>query len=114
MSGALLAAGINGRLNGVELDTSESDLIGTECVQQDVILVGDMLYDSALSEVIASWLQRLHRGGKTVLIGDPGRGSVLFNGSLFLQLAKYELDRASQEDNYGFRDGHVFTFRPSI
>lgn len=66
------AARLNAELNGVALETSESDPIGAP-VDADVILVGDLFYDRDLAPRVLDWLIAQEREGKRVLIGDPGR-----------------------------------------
>lgn len=66
------AARLNAALNGVALETTDADLIGAE-VSQEVILVGDLFYDRDLAPRVYDWLLKLRDGGKSVLIGDPGR-----------------------------------------
>ncbi len=109
---AIAASQLNAQINAVELNVCEDNLIGSDCVDFDVILVGDMLYDSALSDVIAAWLMKLRLAKKVILVGDPGRGpvgsSTVFSNSL-CHLAKYELDPFTKKDNYGFLQSHVFT-----
>jgi predicted nicotinamide N-methyase len=66
------AALLNAELNGVELETLTTDLIGTP-IDHDVILVGDLFYERDIATPLFAWLQVLHQSGKSVLIGDPGR-----------------------------------------
>lgn len=87
-------------------------MIGKDCELFDVVLVGDMLYDSVLSESIANWLIQLAKSEKTILIGDPGRAVVNSNSnpfaSTFCHVAKYELDIASKKENNGLNQASVF------
>lgn len=99
----------------MELLVNQENLVGTDCAEYDLILVGDMLYDSVFSEAITTWLLKLHSCHKTVLVGDPGRGPISKSDSTLLgkslcHLAKYELDSLTKEDNNGFHQAHVFTF----
>ena len=66
------AATLNAELNGVTLQTTDADLIGTE-IAQDLILVGDLFYDRDLAPRVLAWLHALQAQSKDVLIGDPGR-----------------------------------------
>ena len=66
------AARLNAGLNAVHLETSDADPVGKP-TDADVILVGDLFYDRDLAPRVLDWLIALHRDGKTVLIGDPGR-----------------------------------------
>mgnify|MGYP006274785413 CR=1 FL=1 len=69
---AVHAARANARLNGVELDAQEEDLVG-EDRGWDVILAGDVFYEDEAGAHIGAWLETLARRGTRVLIGDPGR-----------------------------------------
>ena len=66
------ATALNAALNAVHVETSDVDPIGGP-TGADVILVGDLFYDRDLAPRVLEWLVTLQRGGKTVLIGDPGR-----------------------------------------
>ena len=108
---AIAASQLNAQMNGVQLKVNEGNLVGSECTEFDVILVGDMLYDSAISKDTVAWLRKLRAAKKTILIGDPGRGPVNDStiSSSLCSVAKYELDPITKEDNYGFHQAHVFT-----
>ncbi len=69
---AMHAAQLNGALNGVSVETSRADPLG-EATDADVILVGDLFYDRDVAPRVLAWLAEQQDGGKTVLIGDPGR-----------------------------------------
>ena len=66
------AARLNAALNGVAVETSSRDLIGTEG-PWDVVLAGDICYEQPLAARVTGWLHGLSRAGVTVLMGDPGR-----------------------------------------
>lgn len=66
------AAALNAQLNGVTIETSDADPIGTQ-TSCDLILVGDLFYDRDIAPPLLAWLQTLAAQGKQVLIGDPGR-----------------------------------------
>lgn len=70
---AIAAIGHNARLNKVAIDTVCSDLIYTGNRGWDVVLAGDIWYDSRLSRHGLSWLRNLAGVGVLVLAGDPGR-----------------------------------------
>lgn len=58
--------------NGVEVDFTDQDLVGSE-IDADVILAGDVFYDRDFAADLVPWFSRLAAEGKLVLIGDPGR-----------------------------------------
>ena len=69
---AIAAIGLNGELNGQEIECYFGDLIGQE-IDFDIILVGDLFYERDLAEPLLTWLLACQAKGMTVLIGDPGR-----------------------------------------
>jgi len=66
------AAKLNAALNDVQIEIGDSDPIGSPA-DAELILVGDLFYDRDLAARVYAWLASLEAGGKTVLIGDPGR-----------------------------------------
>lgn len=66
------AVRLNAEVNGVSLGFTGADLIG-KAVDADIVLAGDVFYDSALAAALVPWLARLAADGKLVLVGDPGR-----------------------------------------
>ena len=67
-----VAAGLNAKLNNVELSTVTADLIGSK-IAADVLLAGDVFYDREFAERLVPWFEILAASGTKVLIGDPGR-----------------------------------------
>lgn len=63
---------LNAAENGVDLDFAGADIIG-DAVDAGVILAGDVFYDRDFAEKLVPWFRRLAGGGRTVLVGDPGR-----------------------------------------
>jgi len=66
------AVRLNTGLNKVEVDFSDADLIGSH-VEADILLAGDVFYDSDFAAAIVPWFETLSRQGITVFVGDPGR-----------------------------------------
>lgn len=66
------AVRLNAGLNAVEVDFTAADLIGGK-VEADILLAGDVFYDSGFATAIVPWFEALSRQGITVLVGDPGR-----------------------------------------
>jgi predicted nicotinamide N-methyase len=64
----------NAELNGVRVEAIQADLLYADNPGWDVILAGDIWYDSRLARHALNWLKRLAKTGVTVLTGDPGRG----------------------------------------
>ena len=69
---ACVAIEINAGLNGVRLEITASDVIGTDPAA-DLILAGDMCYEKPLAARLLAWLRAAVANGAEVLLGDPGR-----------------------------------------
>jgi predicted nicotinamide N-methyase len=63
----------NAELNAVQVETVQGDLIYAENPGWDVVLAGDIWYDSRLARHGLSWLRALAEADVIVLAGDPGR-----------------------------------------
>ncbi|MCA9641059.1 MAG: methyltransferase [Polyangiaceae bacterium] len=70
---AQLNLGLSPALPKQDMQVRLEDLIGRD-VDEQVILVGDVLYEEALALRVLPWLRRQARRGVRVLIGEPGRG----------------------------------------
>lgn len=64
---------LNAEVNGVSLNVTTDDIVGSANGGWDVILIGDMCYERPLAERIETWVHSLVDGGATAYIGDPGR-----------------------------------------
>jgi predicted nicotinamide N-methyase len=67
-----VACALNAAENGVDFAFTGSDLIGTD-EGWDVVLAGDVFYDSELAKRLVPWFSALRLRGAEVLVGDPGR-----------------------------------------
>lgn len=63
---------LNADANGVVIEFTGRNLIG-ETLESDVVLAGDVFYDSGFAAALIPWLDRLAGAGVEVLVGDPGR-----------------------------------------
>ncbi len=85
---AVAAIQVNAELNGVQVESICEDLIYTENRGWDVVLAGDLWYQSRLARHGVAWLRRFARDGVLVLTGDPGRHFSLSAG--LEELASYQ------------------------
>jgi len=67
------AIALNGQANKISIDTVCEDLIFGRNQGWDVILAGDIWYDTRLARHGLKWLRGFAINGVDVLIGDPGR-----------------------------------------
>lgn len=70
---AIAAIGLNAQLNRVQLATVREDLIYSDNRGWNLVLVGDLWYDTRNARHGFRWLQTLAGDGVLVLIADPGR-----------------------------------------
>ena len=66
------AVRINAALNDATIEFTGEDMIGRDG-DWDVVLAGDVFYDSGFAARLVPWFADLARRGVTVLVGDPGR-----------------------------------------
>ncbi len=86
---ACAAIALNARANGVNVETCNDDLIGSNNTY-DVILVGDMCYERPLAEKLLDWLRG---SGANALLGDPGRSYFPKSGTERLALYNVQVTR---------------------
>lgn len=67
---------LNAALNGVSIESSTQDLIGHPIPDFDLLIAGDMFYDSSFSRTLLDWFSSLAAHGLTILFSDPCRGNV--------------------------------------
>lgn len=70
---ALVALKLNAEANNVAISAIGDDLLDGPPPSVDVVLVGDLFYDSDLAARATAFLDRCVAAGMKVLVGDPGR-----------------------------------------
>lgn len=104
----ITAIEMNSSLNDIVLETEVKNLIGEKISNWDVILFGDMLYDTSMLHEIQNWLSSLPQK-TTILIGDPGRtDSTKLEKLNFKIIAEYELSDHCKLENPGYMTGSVW------
>jgi predicted nicotinamide N-methyase len=93
---------INAEHNGVEVEVHRINSMDKPFTKADLIMVGDVCYQQAMSTTIMRWLHLCLEKGVRVLMADPGRAYVPKDG--LKELARYEIptsleleDRTSRE-----------------
>lgn len=105
---AIQAAVLNAKLNDVRVETSDADPIGS-ATPAELILVGDLFYDRDLAPRVLTWLQSLQRGGKEVLIGDPGR--TYLPRDHLVQIARYDVPVSRALEDADVKRAAVWTLK---
>ncbi len=77
---ALESVRLNAELNGVEIQVAQSIDLEKPPRHIDLIIAGDVCYQQAMSAVIMRWLWRCVAAGIRVLMADPGRAYVPYEG----------------------------------
>lgn len=85
---AMVAIGMNAKLNGLDLTLAHEDKVGAELNDAEVILAGDFCYEWPMAGYATEWLRGLALH-KTVLIADPGRMHLPRDG--LEKLAEFEV-----------------------
>jgi predicted nicotinamide N-methyase len=86
---ALAAIALNAEANGVQVQTTAADLLGSAPDALDVVVVGDLFYERALAERVLTFVEAARQRGAEVLVGDPRRS--YFPGDRFRQVALYSV-----------------------
>ncbi|MBL8703103.1 MAG: methyltransferase [Alphaproteobacteria bacterium] len=73
---ALSAIAINARANGVEIETTASDVLDGPPPDADIVIAADVFYEGPMSARTQRWLRRCAAAGRTVLTADPGRSYI--------------------------------------
>ncbi len=98
------AVELNAAANGVSVSFTADDLLGQPAPEVEVILAGDIFYESPVAQRVERWLRAAHGRGIRVLIGDPGRS--YFPKAGLVQLAAYEVETTRElEDQAVKRSG---------
>jgi predicted nicotinamide N-methyase len=101
---------INAQLNGVAINTTCNDIVGTPVRGFEVVLAGDVCYDPKFAEKVIGWLRQTASGGTQILIGDPGRGYLPDRG--LLAVATYRAPADTELTGKFLRNVNVFELLP--
>ena len=80
------------------------------CLEDSVVLLGDMFYDENMASSILNWMKRDGVRGGNVYIGDPGRWALTNISNQLVKIAEYEIE---DEDCEEFRTTAVYQMKLS-
>jgi predicted nicotinamide N-methyase len=103
---AQAAVALNAAANGVAVPEIVGDCIGEPAGRWDLILVGDVFYERALSARLEGWLRGLVGQGVEVLVGDPRRTYLPREG--IDQLAQYSVPTSRELEDTDVRNACVW------
>ena len=110
-SDAVKAVEMNAKLNSTSVNVTTEDFVGSSAENFDMVLLGDMFYDSEFSLKLASWISLLNTSSKTVLLGDPSRYAFQDAKKVLsdLTLVKtYSLPESVRKENNGLTEASVW------
>jgi predicted nicotinamide N-methyase len=106
---AIEACRLNAIANDVAVSVVEADPAGTDD-GWDVVLAGDLWYESELAARMEPWLRGLAARGATVLIGDLGRAYLPADG--LVELARYVVPTIDDLEDAESKEVRVFRILP--
>lgn len=107
---AVQAIETNAAENHQWIATICADLIYSQNDGWDVVLAGDIWYDSRLARHGLNWLKKLASDGTLVLVGDPGRA---FSPSIGLKkVAQYTCRSVPDLEHPNLRQAYVYQLLP--
>ena len=106
---ATVAGALNAAANRVAIELVETDPIGTDG-GWEVVLVGDMWYESELADRMEPWLRALAGRGAVVVTGDLGRAHLPGRGLDIL--AEYEVPTTIDLEHALTKTARVLRLRP--
>jgi len=106
---ARTAVALNAAANGVSVDRTSEDVIGSDA-DWSVILLGDMCYERPLAERLLGWLADCARTGTRILLGDPGRAYLPKSG--VQKLATYGVQTTRELEDREIRETSVYRWLP--
>lgn len=104
---AAQAMSLNRTINDVWFEIEMEDVVGT-AGDWEVLLVGDVCYDKEMADRMLPWLREMHRKGRSVLFGDPGR--FYLNGMGLEPLASYHAETTGIMEDSDLRNARVWRF----
>ena len=105
---ALVAIRLNGKANGLALETTSQDLLGGCPGPYDVVLVGDLFYERQLACRLLSYLEAAARSGAMILVGDPQRA--YFPKDRFIVTADYRVPVTRELEDAELKSTAVWRF----
>jgi len=108
---AVAAIGLNAALNEVEIPAACDDVIYSPNQGWDLVLAGDIWYDTRLARHGLRWLQSLAGEGVRVLTAEPGRH--YSPAQLFEELASYRARSVPEVDHPALKEVRVYRIPPA-
>jgi predicted nicotinamide N-methyase len=95
------------RENGVKVEVVCEDRVG-RAVEEEIVLAGDVWYESGPAKRFEPWFRGLARTGARVCSGDPGRPNAPKEG--VRDLARYDVPTPEDLEGARVRSTRVFDF----
>jgi predicted nicotinamide N-methyase len=105
---ALDAVRLNGKANGLEPETTSTDLLGATPARYDIVLAGDLFYERQLADRVLSFIDAAAAQGAMVLVGDPQRA--YFPRQRFTSVAEYHVPVTRELEDMELKRTAVWRF----
>lgn len=102
------AVALNAKANGVTVGFTAENLLQSPPPDVDLICAGDVSYEKPMAKAVHAWLERAHRAGTRVLLGDPNRS--YFDRRGLVQLAEYRVATTRELEDMEIKKTGVWTF----
>ena len=106
---AAAAIAANAALNGVDIETTTSDVVGAADPRWQVIAAGDVCYEQPMAGAVTDWLRSRARCGCLVLLGDPGRAYLPVDG--LCERGRYVVPTSRELEDRDSREAVVWEVR---
>jgi predicted nicotinamide N-methyase len=107
---ALVAIRMNAAANGVTVETTAQDMLGSGPGTAGIILAGDLFYERTLGARMLTFLGACTKAGASVLVGDPQRA--YFPKDRFEAVAEYRVPVTRELEDAEIKKAAVWRLRP--
>lgn len=106
---ALIAIGVNAEATGLLVEVTDEDWLARSPAavadEIDVVLAGDVCYESGMAAAMIDWLTEVSATGVRVFLGDPGRN---YLPAGLRPLASYDMPTQPQVEEVDVRTSAVY------
>ncbi len=108
---ACAAVTLNAEANALAVELLREDVLKRSLCPWQVILAGDICYETPMAERAIAWLRAAAGAGATVIIGDPGRNYLPASG--LEKLATYTVPTTREMEDSELRETSVWRVLPN-
>lgn len=106
---ALVAVAMNATANGLDVETTATDLLDGGPGAAGLVLAGDLFYERALATRMLTFIDACTKAGAVVLVGDPQRS--YFPRERFEAVAEYRVPVTRELEDAEIKNAAVWRLR---